>query len=170
VAVETHTERTSIGLGGRSSGQELLSPENADASVIQTVRERIQGDRVLLACLHCKEWDRKQKVERVPDQPECPKCGSTQVAALNPWAEEVLQAVRANEKDADQEKMTRRAYRSASLVQSHGKKAVVALAARGVGPHNAAQVINKWREDEDEFYRDILEKERQYARTKSFWD
>ena len=170
VAVETHTERTSIGLGGRSSGQELLSPENADASVIETVRERIQGDRVLLACLHCKEWDRKQQVKRVPDQPECPKCGSTQVAALNPWADEVLQAVRASEKDAEQEKMTRRAYRSASLVQSHGKKAVIALAARGVGPHNAAQVINKWREDEDDFYRDILEKERQYARTKSFWD
>jgi ATP-dependent Lhr-like helicase len=170
VAVETHTERTAIGLGGRSSGQELLSPENADASVIATVRERIQGDRVLLACLHCKGWDRKQKVERVPDQPECPKCGSTQVAALNPWAEEVLAAVRAGEKDAEQEKMTQRAYRSASLVQSHGKKAVIALAARGVGPHNAAQVINRWREDEDDFYRDILEKERQYARTKSFWD
>jgi ATP-dependent Lhr-like helicase len=170
VAVETHTERTAIGRGGRSSGQELLAPENADASVIQTVRERIQGDRVLLVCLHCKEWDRRQQVERVPDQPECPKCGSTRVAALNPWADEVLQAVRANEKDAEQEKMTRRAYRSASLVQAHGKRAVIALAARGVGPHNAAQVINKWREDEDDFYRDILEKERQYARTKSFWD
>jgi ATP-dependent Lhr-like helicase len=82
----------------------------------------------------------------------------------------VLQAVRAKEKDPEQEKMTKRAYRSASLVQSHGKKAVIALAARGVGPHNAAQVINRWREDEDDFYRDILEKERQYARTKSFWD
>ena len=170
VAVETHTQRTAIGRGGRSSGQELLSPENADASVIETVRERIRGDRVLLACLHCREWDRRQQVERVPDQPECPNCGSTQVAALNPWADEVLQAVRAKEKDPEQEKMTRRAYRSASLVQSHGKKAVIALAARGVGPHNAAQVINKWREDEDDFYRDILEKERQYARTKSFWD
>jgi ATP-dependent Lhr-like helicase len=164
-----HNERTAIGLDGRSSGQELLSPENADQSVIDTVRERLHEDRVLLACLHCKEWDRTQQVKRVADQPECPKCGSTQVAALNPWADEVVQAVRAGEKDDEQEKMTERAYRAASLVQSHGKQAVLALAARGVGPHNAAQIINKLREDEDLFYRDILTKEREYARTKSFW-
>ena len=165
-----HNERTAIGLDGRSSGQELLSPENADQSVIDTVRERLHEDRVLLACLHCKEWDRTQQVKRVADQPECPKCGSTQVAALNPWADEVVQVVRANTRDEEQEKTTERAYRAASLVQSLGKQAVLALAARGVGPHNAAQIINKLREDEDLFYRDILTKERQYARTQSFWD
>ncbi|MFC7076242.1 DEAD/DEAH box helicase [Haloarcula halophila] len=170
VALETVGERTPIGLGGRSAGRELLSPENADASVIQTVRERIQEDRVILACLHCKEWDRRQQVKRVRDQPECPQCGSTRIAALNPWADEVLTAVRASERDEEQEKMTERAYRSASLVQSHGKRAVLALAARGVGPHNAARIINRLREDEDEFYRDILRQEREYARTQSFWD
>ncbi|AJF27242.1 helicase [Haloarcula sp. CBA1115] len=169
VALETVGEHTPIGTGGSSSGRELLSPENADASVIKTVKERIQSDRVILACLHCKEWDRKQQVKRVRDQPSCPQCGSTRIAALNPWAEEVVSAVRTDDKDEEQEKMTERAYRSASLVQSHGKRAVVALAARGVGPHNAARIINRLREDEDEFYRDILRQEREYARTQSFW-
>ncbi|WP_135822683.1 DEAD/DEAH box helicase [Halostella litorea] len=162
--------RTSVGTGGRSGGRELLAPENADASVIDTVRERIRNDRVILFCLHCQDWKRKKPVRRVRDQPECPECGSTRVAALNPWADEVVKAVRAPEKDEEQEKQTERAYRSASLVQSHGKRAVIALAARGVGPHNAARIINKLREDEDEFYRDILAQERQYARTQSFWD
>ncbi|MFC7018925.1 MULTISPECIES: DEAD/DEAH box helicase [Haloarcula] len=169
IALETVAERTPVGLGGRSSGRELLSPENADASVIQTVRERIQNDRVLLCCLHCKGWDRTQQVKRVRDQPECPECGSTRIAALNPWADEVVSAVRADERDEEQEKMTERAYRAGSLVQSHGRRAVVALAARGVGPHNAARIINRLREDEDEFYRDILRQEREYARTQSFW-
>ncbi|WP_058995487.1 DEAD/DEAH box helicase [Haloarcula sp. CBA1127] len=169
VALETVGEHTPIGTGGNSSGRELLSPENADASVIKTVRERIQSDRVILMCLHCKEWDRKQQVKRVRDQPSCPQCGSTRIAALNPWAEEVVSAVRTDDKDDEQEKMTERAYRAASLVQSHGKRAVVALAARGVGPHNAARIINRLREDEDEFYRDILRQEREYARTQSFW-
>ncbi|MHC3381079.1 DEAD/DEAH box helicase [Haloarcula sp. H-GB5] len=169
VALETVGEHTPIGTGGNSSGRELLSPENADASVIKTVKERIQSDRVILMCLHCKEWDRKQQVKRVRDQPSCPQCGSTRIAALNPWAEEVVSAVRTDDKDDEQEKMTERAYRSASLVQSHGKRAVVALAARGVGPHNAARIINRLREDKDEFYRDILRQEREYARTQSFW-
>ncbi|MFU1781436.1 DEAD/DEAH box helicase [Haloarcula japonica] len=169
VALETVGEHTPIGTGGSSSGRELLSPENADASVIKTVKERIQSDRVILMCLHCKDWDRKQQVKRVRDQPSCPQCGSTRIAALNPWAEEVVSAVRTDDKDEEQEKMTERAYRSGSLVQSHGKRAVIALAARGVGPHNAARIINRLREDEDEFYRDILRQEREYARTQSFW-
>ncbi|WP_198951476.1 DEAD/DEAH box helicase [Halorubrum salipaludis] len=163
-------ERTPLGTAGRSSGTEFLVPENADADVIETIRERIQNDRVILFCLHCADWTRTTKVRRVPDQPECPECGSTRIAALNPWDDETVAAVRASEKDEEQERRTERAHRAASLVQTHGKRAVIALAARGVGPHNAARIINKLREDEDEFYRDVLRQEREYARTQSFWD
>ncbi|WP_129116850.1 DEAD/DEAH box helicase [Halegenticoccus tardaugens] len=166
----TARERTPIGTGGRSSGRELLVPENADASVIEAIRERIRNDRVILLCLHCAKWTRKTKVRRVPDRPECPECGSTRIAALNPWDEETVKAVRSRDKDEEQERLTRRAYRAANLVQSHGKQAVIAMAARGVGPQNAARIIAKLREDEDDFYRDILAQERQYARTQSFWD
>jgi len=170
LAVEVVDDLTPIGRGGRSSGQELLTPENADASVIATVKERIRNDRVILFCLHCQDWQTKRQVGRVRDQPECPHCGSTQVAALNPWDDDAVAAVKADEKNDEEEKLTERAYQAASLVQSHGKQAVVALAARGVGPHNAARIINKLREDEDDFFRDILAREREYARTRSFWD
>ncbi|SFR42887.1 DEAD/DEAH box helicase [Halogeometricum limi] len=170
VSLETARERTPIGIDGQSSGRELLVPENADASVIQAIRERIQNDRVILLCLHCTDWKTTRKVRRVRDQPECPECGATRIACLNPWDDETVKAVRANDPDEEQDRLKKRAYRSASLVQSHGHQAVVALAARGVGPHNAARIIGKLREDEDDFYRDILEQERQYARTQSFWD
>ncbi|WP_318569652.1 DEAD/DEAH box helicase [Salinigranum marinum] len=170
LGLEVARERTPLGTGGQSSGRELLVPENADASVIEAVRERIRNDRVILFCLHCQEWRRKTKVRRVPDRPECPDCGATRIAALNPWDDDAVKAVRAPEKDDEQERLTKRAYRSASLVQAHGKQALIAMAARGVGPHNAARIISKLRENEDDFYRDILEQERQYARTQSFWD
>ncbi len=169
IHIETSTGHTPLGTGGRGSGTELLTPENADASVIKTVKERIQNDRVILFCLHFTEYKRKTQVSRVKDQPECPNCGSTRIAALNPWDEETVSAVRASDKTEEEQKQTERAYRAASLVQSHGKQAVIALAARGVGPHNAARIINKLREDEDDFYRDILSREREYARTRSFW-
>lgn len=163
-------DRTPIGMAGESTGRELLTPENADASVIESVRNRIMDDRVRLVCLHCKEWVHETRVKRAPDKPECLLCGSTRVAALSPWADEVVEAVRAREKTPDQDRMTRRAHRNASLVQSHGRKAVIALSGRGVGPTTAARIINRWRENEDEFYRDILKREREYARTRSFWD
>jgi ATP-dependent Lhr-like helicase len=170
LSLDVARERTPLGTSGNSPGRELLVPENADASVIDAIRDRIRNDRVILFCLHCQEWQRKTKVKRVRDRPDCPECGATRIAALNPWDEEAVKAVRATDKDDEQERLTERAYRSASLVQAHGKKAVVAMAARGVGPHNAARIISKLREDEDDFYRDILEQERQYARTQSFWD
>ena len=170
LAVEIARERTPLGTAGRSAGTEFLVPDNADADVIETVKERIQDDRVILFCLHCTDWRQTTKVRRVRDQPECPECGSTRIAALNPWDDETVAAVRATGKDDEQERRTERAHRAASLVQTHGKRAVIALAARGVGPHNAARIINKLREDEDEFYRDVLRQEREYARTQSFWD
>jgi len=169
LAVTTVGGRTPIGRGGRSGGRELLSPENADASVIDAVRERLRNDRVILLCVHCTEWISRTKVRRVSEHPECPNCGSTRIAALNPWDEETVEAVRAGEKTDEQEELTERAHRAANLVQGHGKQAVIALAARGVGPTNAARIIAKLREEEDEFYRDILEREREYARTRSFW-
>ncbi|MFB6146957.1 MAG: DEAD/DEAH box helicase [Halobacteriaceae archaeon] len=170
LSVVAHGERTPVGSGGRSSGQELLAPENADAGVIDQVRDRLRDDRVRLVCLHCESWDQETKVRRVADQPTCPRCDSTRIAALSPWADDAVAAVRAQEKTDDQVDRTERVYRNASLVQSHGKQAVIALAARGVGPEHAARIINRHREDEADFYRDILEREREYARTKAFWE
>jgi ATP-dependent Lhr-like helicase len=121
-------------------------------------------------CVHCETWQTTRQVGRVREQPKCPECSSTRIAALNPWDDETVSAVRSDLKDDDEEKRTRRAHRAAGLVQSHGRRAVVALAARGVGPENAARIINKLREDEEDFYRDILAREREYARTRSFWE
>jgi ATP-dependent Lhr-like helicase len=170
IELATTRGRTPVGQGGRSSGQELLAPENADADVVETVRDRLQEDRVRLFCLNCEEWERRTKVRRLSGQPTCGECGATRIAALHPAADEAVQAVRADQKDPDQEKRTRRVYRNASIVQAHGKRAVLALAGRGVGPDTAARIINRHREDDLDFYRDVLAKEREYARTRTFWD
>ena len=171
-AVEVVVERgsTPLGTAGRSGGREFLVPENADAGVIDTVRERILDDDVVLVCLHCAEWTRRTKVDRVPDDPECPDCGATRVAALSPYDEDTLGAVTSGDRSDEQESLVERAHRNANLVQAHGKQAVIALRARGVGPQTAARIIGNLRESEEEFYRDLLEREREYARTRSFWD
>ncbi len=160
-----------IGTSGRGGGRDVTSPEHADAAVIDLLKNRIMNDRVLLFCVSCKKWKSMRQVERVPDQPECPLCGSRMVAALKPWEEEEIKIVKKPEKKktAEDKRRTKRVFRNANLVLSYGKTAAIALASRGLGPETAARVVGKMQSDELEFYRDILKAEREYARTKRFW-
>jgi ATP-dependent Lhr-like helicase len=160
-----------IGTSGRGGGRDVTSPEHADAAVINLLKNRIMNDRVLLFCVNCKKWKSMRQVERVPEQPECPICGSRMVAALKPWEEEEIKVVKKPEKKktAEEKRRTKRVFRNANLVLSYGKTAAIALASRGLGPETAARVVGKRQSDELEFYRDILKAEREYARTKRFW-
>jgi ATP-dependent Lhr-like helicase len=58
--------------------------------------------------------------------------------------------------------------RNANIVLSGGKKAVLALAAKGVGPENASRVLSTLTEG-DAFYKEILKAERNYIRTRRYW-
>lgn len=106
------------------------------------------------------------------EQPECPICSSRLIAALKPWESDEIKLLKKGEhlKTEEEKNRVKRIFRNANLVLSHGKQAVIALAARGLGPEIASRIIGKLPEDEEEFYREILKAERQYIKTKKFWD
>ncbi|MGE4274990.1 MAG: hypothetical protein AB7E27_02865, partial [Candidatus Methanomethylophilaceae archaeon] len=63
-----------------------------------------------------------------------------------------------------------RLWRNANIVHSYGRKAVLALSGRGVGPDAASRILQMYHQEEDDLLRDILAAEVNYARTKRFWD
>ncbi|MCD1296012.1 helicase [Methanocella sp. CWC-04] len=160
-----------IGNAGFTGGRELMAPETADRSIIMALKDRIMNDHVLLFCLTCQKYSAKKKVMNVDESPECPICGSKMIAALKPWEKDEMELVKkaATLKSEEDRTKVKRVYRNANLVLSHGKTAVIALASRGIGPDTASRVIRKLRDDEEDFYRDILRAERDYVRTKRFW-
>jgi len=140
--------------------------------VLDTVKKRLEKSRLLLVCLHCLKWSREVVVGEAGDEVKCPLCGSRVVAALNPWDDEALKVLerwRRGEKLSEEEvRIVRNAQKSALLVMSYGRKALLCLAGRGVGPTAAARILSASR-SEDELLREIVRAEAEYLRTREYW-
>ncbi|NLD57287.1 MAG: DEAD/DEAH box helicase [Methanomicrobiales archaeon] len=157
-----------IGAGGLLSSRDQIPPPTADGAVLATLKKRLWGDDVVLACMNCRSWKSRTVVERVADHPTCPKCGARLVAALKPYEEEQYAIMGKAKKNAEERAVEQRLMRNANIVLSSGKKAVIALAARGVGPENASRILATLTEG-DAFYREILKAERTFIQTHRYW-
>ena len=157
-----------IGAGGLLSSRDQIPPPTADHAVIATLKRRLEQDDVVLACMNCRDWKSRTVVSRVPDQPQCPKCGARLIAALKPFDEEQYAMIRKPKKNAEERAIEQRLIKSANIVLSSGKKAVIALSARGVGPENASRILGT-QADGDAFYREILKAERTFIQTHRYW-
>ena len=71
-------------------------------------------------------------------------------------------------KTSEERAVEQRLLRNANIVLSSGKKAVIALSARGVGPENASRILATLA-DGDAFYREILKAERNFIQTHRYW-
>ncbi|MCU0631568.1 MAG: DEAD/DEAH box helicase [Methanolinea sp.] len=158
-----------LGAEGLFSSRDQISPPTADQAVIGTLKRRLEHQEVILACMHCREWKSRTVVSRVPDPPRCPLCNAGLVAVLKPWEEPLIAMAKKKKiQDGEERAVEQRLLRNANLVLSAGKKAVTALAARGVGPENASRILSTLAEG-DGFYREIIRAERNYIRTRRFW-
>lgn len=158
----------------RIISHDLLRPATTNKPLVEIIKERLYGSKVRLMCTFNCDWDTISFVGTLPDKIRCPVCGSTLVAATF-LSNDSLSTIALRRKRgatlSDEEKQVwDQGTRSASLVQTYGKRAIVVMAGRGVGPATAVRVLRKFHRTEDDLYVDILKAEREYARTRLFWD
>lgn len=159
-------------LGLKGFGEVVL-PERAERIILRAIKKRISERRVELFCLYCAKGEFSMRIKNI-DEVKCPKCGAKMMAVLkgrNKELKELYRRFKSGDGLAKEEKLEVKAMRtSASLVLSYGKTAVVAQGARGIGPEVAKRVLREGRDGEDALFKSILRAERDYARTKQFWD
>lgn len=153
---------------------DLLRPAVPTKSLTDIVRERLLASSVRFVCIFSGDWDAVRVVGQLRENIRCPKCRSTLIAATYMSNDSLLDVVRKKRKGGkltpEEEQNWRQAWLSASLVQTKGKEAVVVMSGRGVGPTTATRVLRRVHRTEEDLYVDILKAEREYARTRLFWD
>ncbi|MFQ5885475.1 MAG: hypothetical protein ACE5IO_10300, partial [Thermoplasmata archaeon] len=160
---------SSISLAGYEKARELVAPRYADKQTLAALSKRVQKQEVVLACIKCKST-RRTRVKNAPDKVKCQVCGSLMIASLHPFDRPLLKLLDKKDLTKDEKKELKKLLKNANLVREKGKKAIFALAGRGVGPDTAARIVARLHENEEEFLRDLLAAEVNYARTKRFWD
>ncbi len=159
-----------------SDMSELMAPEQVLLSNIDRMKKAIDATTARFLCMSCGEWTEEKKTRNLEEHPSCEKCGSRLLGLLysNQDGGHVrgLLKKRQEGKELVEEDLKELTHtrRTADLVLSYGRKAVVALEVRGVGPETASRILGKMHSKEDEFYMDLLKAKIQYLRTREFWE
>jgi ATP-dependent Lhr-like helicase len=158
-----------IGAAGIQLRWDMLATGKVERPILLAFKARLERSQIRLFCLACRKTARRQ-IKELPERIVCPYCKGKMVAAVPLWDEKSLEvAARKAVAGAEERKILVRLKKNANLVLAHGKRSVIALAARGVGVDTAARLLNFQHETEEEFLRAVLSAEVQYAKNRRFW-
>ena len=148
--------------------------------------------------MNCGKYSVAEPVGELAKDLRCPSCTSKLLACVHPHMSEAEAIIkkRLKGKDLTEEEKNKleKIRRSADVIVVYGKLGAIALAGRGVGPQTAMRIMAKImahaptnsrrqtkseissaspmyaeKEYEEFLYKEILNAEREFIRTKKFW-
>ncbi len=154
--------------------RDLISPEKPVAEILNMIKKRLESANKKLICLYCGKYESTRTVGTLEEYPKCPICSSRYLAAVYPNDSEAYQLVKkwksGKKLDNAEIRKIKKLQEIAGLVLTMGKKAIMALAARGVGPQSAKRIFSKTSLTERDILLEILRTEKKYIETRGFWD
>ena len=152
---------------------EAVAPDSLGKSSYQRMKASIFGTEVSLLCLKCGTDQGESTVGDLPEEPKCRSCGSGLLTPCYWGTWKLAELIRKREEKSTLNEEERselsKARRGADLVLSYGKKAVVAQTVYGIGPQTASRILAEMHDDEEVFYRDLLEAKIRFVTTRQFW-
>jgi len=152
---------------------EAVAPDSLGKSSYQRMKASIFGTDLSLLCMKCGTDQGQTTVGDLPEEPKCISCGSALLVPCYWGTAKLLDLVgkrEAKEQLNEEERAElSKARRAADLVLSYGKKAVVAQTVYGIGPQTASRILAEMHDDEETFYRALLEAKIRFVTTRQFW-
>ena len=152
---------------------EAVAPDSLGKSSYQRMKASIFGTDVSLLCIKCGTDQGETTVGDLQEEPKCVKCGSGLLVPCYWGTAKLAELITRRESRAllneEERAELAKARRGADLVLSYGKKAVVAQTVYGIGPQTASRILAEMHDDEEAFYRDLLEAKIRFVTTRQFW-
>jgi ATP-dependent Lhr-like helicase len=152
---------------------EAVAPDSLGRSSYQRMKASIFGTEVSLVCVKCGTDQGATTVGDLPDEPRCLSCGSGLLTPCYYGTVKIMDLLEKRSAKAQLNEEERadlsKARRAADLVLSYGRSAVVAQTVYGIGPQTASRILAEMRDDEEAFYRDLLEAKIRFVTTRQFW-
>ena len=149
------------------------SPLSIERGVLELIKERLEKTKHRLICIRCGKWERLVETREIVGSISCKKCGSklvtTTFSSDYELSKIILNKLKGSEINSEQNHKFERAWKTASLVNNFGKKAITVLSGYGIGVETAARILRNYVDDEN-LYKNIYDAERQYVTTRGFWN
>ena len=148
-------------------------PVTVEKSIIELVKKRLEETNNKLLCLSCGIWETVVKPKDIIEKDiHCPRCRSRIVTRTYITDMEIGKIIKKKQKKKkltrDENIYYRKLWKVSSLIQNHGKEAILTLSAYGIGPDTAARVLRN-KTDEEDMFRKIYFAEKVYVTTRGFW-
>ena len=142
-----------------SSLKEKMMPIRPSAPILSAVKKRLLSEEMAFYCLSCHRVF-KTRVQDLKER-RCIFCSSPRIAPIKPYEIE-------NAQKMSPETM-RKIRTSYHLLRMYEDRALIVLAAHGIGPESASRILEVPSKSENELLERILVNEVEFAKNRRFW-
>ena len=142
-----------------NSLKEKMMPIRPTAPILSAVRKRLLSEEMAFYCLSCHRTF-KSRVQELKER-RCIFCSSPRIAPIKPYEVEGTRKM-----TAETLKKIRTSYH---LLRMYEERALLVLAAHGIGPESASRILEVPTRSENELLEKILISEVEFSKNRRFW-
>ncbi|MEM0149658.1 MAG: helicase-related protein, partial [Candidatus Micrarchaeaceae archaeon] len=153
------------------NAKELVLPITPSSVVLDSFIESVLEKNITLICTYCG-FKFTRKLNQIKDlkRIECPSCKSPMVARYDEKRDALVNRRAKGIRLVPSEKSRlKEMLDEASMFESYGGRAAVALSVYGIGMRSAGRILMMLKHDYRDLFMDLIEAQRQFIRTKKYW-